>query len=422
MSRDTLHQLFTDLADEVPAPQLAGRTLGLARQRRRRNRAAVAASAGLAVMIIGAAVAFFPDAGGPSAPATAGPAVSATDAAIDRLPATLTTWTDYGWPASLDPPRDTPSVYTSPIARATVLYAPYDPNNPDAAPRVYAWGEGNLNQGSGNGNFGWVDLDLDLQFTHDADGNQALPVGSAAIGANGVRAAFAQPDELVVINFMTTEVTRIPLPGINERVAWLPDGRNVLVSSDSLTRRVNVETRAIKAATAPAGELAVASDGPGAITLTTPANPGDDITADVFDDAGTTKERSVAIRPTVAGFRVDYIYGQAWRSGERVVVGGSGLAGNNPGDFIAVIDLTRGSVTRMLDLTGDRDKGCCRALGWADAQTVYVWTDQDGLLRWDLAERSVVRVFPAAPGVVAVLTAGCPKAVTIDGFVTSCIE
>jgi len=67
------------------------------------------------------------------------------------------------------------------------------------------------------------------------------PLSAGAISPDGRRVAFPQPGHVIVIDSMTAEGTRIPLPTSDVRaVSWLPDGERVLVSGPAATYRVLV--------------------------------------------------------------------------------------------------------------------------------------------------------------------------------------
>jgi hypothetical protein len=69
------------------------------------------------------------------------------------------------------------------------------------------------------------------------------PLSSGAISPDGRRVAFPQPGHVVVIDSLTAEGMRIPLPTADVRsVSWLPDGERVLVSGPTATYRVLVGT------------------------------------------------------------------------------------------------------------------------------------------------------------------------------------
>jgi hypothetical protein len=84
----------------------------------------------------------------------------------------------------------------------------------------------------------WRRLDVgDLRATTDASGNPQPVLDTTSLAGDGRRAAFAQRDEVVVVDLTTAGVRRIRVPGFNEDVAWL--GGRLLVTQEAATYLVD---------------------------------------------------------------------------------------------------------------------------------------------------------------------------------------
>ena len=190
---------------------------------------------------------------------------AAVSVRVDRLPATIERtpgWNPY-WPRSVQPPANAPALTSAPIRDTVMLFMPYSPDPDGSEPLIdpaplplFAYGEGSINGDSGDGTYHWVRVNVDLLETRDAGGNRAIALDQNSLGPMGQRAAFAQPDELVIVDLASFggrtagAVHRIPVPGLNEEVTWLTDGRYVLVSSATKTWLVNVDTASVVPAAA----------------------------------------------------------------------------------------------------------------------------------------------------------------------------
>lgn len=311
------------------------------------------------------------------------------------------------WPASIDPAVMVPVLTASPLSHASLLYAPF--KGPDAPTQILAYGEGLINGGSGDGRFHWVVLDLKLVDTRDAGGNQAVPLDQGSLGPMGRQAAFAQPNEVVVVDLQTGKENRIPLPGLNEEVSWLLDGRHVLVSSATETWLVDVDTREVLPASADGFAVTPLVGGGSGLTTLTLANSGDEAPLlRFYDDGGLSlrSQRDVNVA-TATPYRFSYLMPHGWRYGDRIAQAGGGQAGSVPSEFVVVVDGPAGNITNLLDVGPNRNKGCCAVLGWMNSDAVIVHTDQDGLLQWTLSTGAVTRLTDRLPGAVSLPMNGC---------------
>jgi hypothetical protein len=364
MSDEDLRTLLTELADEVTRVQLVAPAIARA-ARVRRRRAGVAAGVVLAVAAAVGVAALRPTA---PPPPVAGPTPSPSIVVIPGAPAVVTPWPaslpvePYAaryWPASVQPPADTRWLVDAPLRHAVLLYLP--PRTPGAAiSYLYAYGE------AAGGAFGWVKVPVDL-----ADTAGAVPLSSNSLAPMGLRAAFAQPDAVVVVDLSTGGVVRIPVPGAHTDVTWLADGRHLLVSGPGATSLVDVDTRTAMPAAVAGSTVAPLVGG------------GSGLTALTLDGAGS------------------------------LVLRGYDDAG-------LVVDERMDRVTRILDLGAGRTPGCCAVLGWLDPFSVLVYTDRDGLLRWTLGTGAVTRLTLPWAGTVSIAPAGCDWWLTIGPATATC--
>ncbi|MBB5874574.1 hypothetical protein F4553_008008 [Allocatelliglobosispora scoriae] len=430
MSREDLHAMFEALAEDVPPPHLAGpAAAGAARVRRRRT--VVAGALAAVVLISGAAVAAWRPTGadvttGPTASPAPLPQPSAL-ARVDRLPAepARSPRSEPYWPASINLPARVPTLAEAPISHAVMLYSPIA----TGASAIYAYGEGTVNGGSGDGRFHWARVDVDLVDTRDAGGNQAMPLGVNSLGPMGTRAAFAQPDAAVIVDLLTGDVARIALPGLNEQVTWLADGRHVLVSSEAETWLVDVQTRSVVRAAVAGQRVTPLVGGGSGLTALIPADTGaEPLELLAYDDGGLARTGTVPVDSrTLGAYRISYLSPRGWRYGDLVAFAANGQLstanGSGPRDFVAVLDARTGAFTQVLDLgERDRNKGCCAVYGWQNSNEVLVYTQQEGLLAWDLSTGRVVRLVDPALGLVSVAPMGCDWHLTIGGVSADCIQ
>ena len=425
MSREDLRAMLTELADDVSQAQLVGAAVAQAARIRRRRRAVVGAA--LAVVVVSAAGVALSRPTRTPAPlglpsATALPSMAGS-ARVDRLPATIAADPDAApyWPESAVPPANAPSLIDKPVSHAVMLYSSHPAEG--QAPSVYVYGEGSIYGGSGNGSFHWARVPVDLSYTHDAGGNQALPLDQNSLGPMGRRAAFAQPDAVVIVNLMTGAAERIALPGLNEDVSWLINDRHVLVSSATQTWLVDTETRSAVAAAAIGTTVTpLVGEGSGLTTLTVAGSGAEPPVLRFYDDAGLAEQSHRTVNASSAApYRIAFLSPRGWRYGNLVAQAASGQIGSTYGDFVAVIDDHTGDITHVLDLGGGRNKGCCSVVGWLNGTDVLVYTDQTGLLRWQLTTSIVTRLTDPAAGPISVAPTGCGFTITIAGVTSGCI-
>ena len=78
-----------------------------------------------------------------------------------------------------------------------------------------------------------------LQPVRDEGGNTSWPTKDTSLSPDGTRAAFPQPDRLVVADLTTGLIRTFTAPGLNEWVLWAPGTADVLVGSATAAYRVN---------------------------------------------------------------------------------------------------------------------------------------------------------------------------------------
>jgi hypothetical protein len=412
MSREDLHAMFAELAEDVSQPRLVAPVVARA-ARLRRRRLAVTCTA-LAVLVITVASLTLWGPKGTPIPATP-PNATQPDATgstrVDRLPATLATDADAApyWPGSANPPVNAPSLAGAPISHAVMLYSP--PSGGSKAAPVYVYGEGSINGGSGSGSFHWARINVDLSDTRDAGGNRTPALDQNSLGPMGASAAFAQTDSVVVVNLTTAAVDRIALPGLNDDVTWLVDGRHVLVSGATQTWLVDTRTRSvIPAAVNGASVTPLVGNASGLTTLTVSGT--DQPVLRLYDDGGLVERSHHTINTdTAAPYRIAELSPRGWRDGNLIAQAASGPTGG----FVAVIDDRTLDVTHVLDLNGGR------VLGWMNSDVVLVQTGRDGLLKWQLTTGTVTRLTNPTTGSLSIAPAGCDWTVTIADITASCI-
>jgi hypothetical protein len=417
MSREDLHAMFAELAEDVSQPLLVAPVVARA-ARLRRRRLAVTCAALVVFVVTVASLAL----GGPKGTVIPAATPNATQpdatgsARFDRLPATLATDSEAApyWPGSANPPANAPSLAGAPISHAVMLYSP--PSGGAKAAPVYVYGEGSINGGSGSGSFHWARIDVDLSDTRDAGGNRAPALDQNSLGPMGASAAFAQTDSVVIVNLTTAAVDRIPLPGLNEDVTWLVDGRHVLVSSATQTWLVDTRTRSVTPAAANGATVTALVGGASGLTTLTVSGAGTPpLVLRLYDDGGLVERSHRTIdTDTAAPYRIAELRPRGWRDGNLIAQAASGPTG----EFVAVIDDRTSDITHVLDLNGG---GGGRVLGWMNSDVVLVHTDRDGLLKWQLTTGTVTRLTNPTTGSLSIAPAGCDWTVTIADVTASCI-
>lgn len=305
------------------------------------------------------------------------------------------------------PPGDARPLSRRPVRRAVAVFEPGRAEGATGPAPLYVLDT--------DGTWAVVDV-VDLGFTRDVGGNRADPLRPTAISPDGRRIAVAQTDVVLVVDVTTGGVDRIPLPGYNEQVLWHSDDV-VLVTHDTddgRTATYAVRWQAKTAQRVVAGlsvwNTVAARSGGAALELR--GQVGGESGDEPFTltewrlDAPDPLRRTPVDFSGVAGYRITEWYGPALGSpgGDLVVRSGWAAAlGFDGVEAVAVVDARTGVVRRLLDFgRGDRWKGCCWPLGWADGNTVLLRTEPEGLIAWDLRTGRIALVGPVARfGIVA---------------------
>ena len=379
MGRNTLADLFEQASEQVVAPPLAAAAWAKARRVRRGRRAALAGAA--AVLALTAAVVLPLRGGSETGPPVAQPAPSSAPGEVDELPATLPRRAVAPLPAAGLAPSAAKKLSEHRLDRAVAALMPYGTTT------LYALGADGT----------WVRVDtVTVVQTHDAGGNAADPLRATSLSPDGRRIAVPQPDAVVVVDLTTGAAHRVAVPGLNEQVVWWGD-RYVLVGAGG-PGAVRVDwaagtTAPVAAALstwnvagdraegAPLVELTATGSGPD------PANPPrPSVRTWQLDRPGAVADLPLD-DSRLDGAGVQEWYGPALRgAGDRVVRAGWGRTPTTTGgnEIVALVNARTGAVERLLDLGMNRSKGCCRPLDWADADTVLVQTDKEGLITWNV--------------------------------------
>ncbi|SIN27999.1 hypothetical protein [Micromonospora cremea] len=309
---------------------------------------------------------------------------------VVRAPAELTFPPDPL--ARLGDPATVP-LSTRPVQRALALFQPLDQENHANGPvRVL-------------GNDGVVrSLDVvTLAPTRDESGNEASAVKPGVLSPDGRSAAFAQTNELIMVDLTAATVRRIPLDGYLELVVWASD--RVLVGDDDRTYAVDRVTGA-------ASEVDVS---PWDLVAPDPAAGREAALVEVGGERGglmlrsrTAREGTVRSEQPVTGsalpvpYQINEFYGRGWLHGERLARAAWITSGEIDGaEGVAVLDARTGAVAHVLDLGRDRWKGCCEVLGWDNEGAVLLRLQPAGVARWHPETGEITGVVRDLPGVVA---------------------
>jgi hypothetical protein len=421
MSHDQLHGLLAELGEDVSQAQVAQAALARA-ERIRRRRAVIGAGVAVLVVAAGTVLAWSRFSAAPAS--NTGSPIQST---VDHLPAVIPTDPDAAgyWPAPLDPPADAPPVTSRPLSHAVLLFLPAGAANGSQIRYAYAYGEGSRDGGSGNGVFGWVRVQVDLAVTYGADGRTMIPVGAGSLSPDGKRAAFAQPDAVVLVSLTNGERTRIPVPGPNEDLSWLVDNERMFVSSASVTWLLDLTTTSRVRVPVAGGKLTpLVGGGSGQTTLTLP--PGQPPLITVYDDAGTKQLDRLSV--DLAGATVTALDGHGRRYGNLIAQAVTARVGSSSHVLVLVVNYGSGQVTRVLDLGPGRLDDCClvtsigpAGVNGSDAGLVGLYTRQEGLLSWRLSDGTVTRLTPPAAGILALSAGGCNWQLTIGDITSSCV-
>jgi hypothetical protein len=231
--------------------------------------------------------------------------------------------------------------------------------------------------------------------TRDAGGNTAAPLKVGALSPDGILAAFAQPDEGVVVDVTDAAVRRIPVPGLNEFVRWMPGGV-LLVGRDADAHVVDLGSGKVRKIQTSLWDMAAEAP----VEVTGGSSPMVRVWSGDFG-AVTAEVPVTSVLPD--GFQVQEWYGPAWRSGDLIARSGWSRSDRADGaEAVAVVDARTGRVIRLLDVGMGRWKACCATLGWLDRDTVLIRTsDKDsGILAWDIRTGAVTMVTAQFDGTI----------------------
>jgi hypothetical protein len=244
----------------------------------------------------------------------------------------------------------------------------------------------------------WASSDLELLPTKNSAGNASPPLDPTAVSPAGSLVAFAQPNQVVVLDTTTGEARRIPVPSATiEDVAWMPSGDRLLASGDGGTFRVTVGRLAEneklveqitkvadpRAATPP---LALVSDRDGEAMVEYDVNGG-----------GKVEQRlSLPVaRWTGSTFTSGALAARAFVPEQLPELRSAG----NGAQVVAVVEADPQGPGKLLVLPDSQDTGratgCCPVLGWYDDHTVLVVSRTSGdswVLGWDVLTGQVTRV------------------------------
>lgn len=397
MSDQRMRELFEDLAGTVPAPQLTDATLqGAQRVRRRRRTALVgAAAAGVAVTVIAVSVGSSPKriprvAAPPAAsasPSQFGPfAVDVAPVGSEGRLARL----DVGLPTSITlDPRRALKLSAAPVDRAVALLQAGEDQT-----TVYLLGSDRKLR---------VLDTVALKAPEDEFGNAQGVLDSTSLAPDGKRAAFAQRDEVVIVDLTTGRVERLRVRGFNENVLWQPDAVGLIVEQANATYLVDV--RGAKRQTyASFDSMATVGQVTDNIVRLGSAD-GDGSAVSRWTLGGGPISKTPLPTPWLA---VDSWYGTGWRNGglvARSLFAPKVLEPSGAGEAAVVVDVASGKVVRALLFPRTPDNAvvgrklqCCEVRGWAGPDTVVVQSP-NRLLAWNVRTGALRIVTQMSPGV-----------------------
>ncbi|MFI6265806.1 hypothetical protein [Micromonospora sp. NPDC051006] len=395
MKEEDLARLLAVATEDIRPTHPASAGWERARRTRRNRRAAGAAAVAVVLLTGGTAVALRPaDRPSPITPATptASPVPSA--APVQRPPEQLTYPGDplarLGDPVSA-------SLSARPVRQALALYQPVDPGT-GVEGRIRVLGDDGLVR----------DLDVVTPAkTRDADGNAAVPLKSSSLSPDGRTAAFAQTDEVIVVDLTTATVRHYPLKGYLEHVLW--SGDRLFVGDNDTTYEVDRGTGAAREVSVSPWDVISPDPSVRTDTVLTLGGAPESLTLGRYTQSAAGTDRSswpLDFRALPSGNRVDEFYGRGWQRGDQVARAGWLTTGSMSGlEGVAVLNAETGVVTRLLDLGRDRWKACCEVLGWDRDGALLLRHDPGGLLRWQPSTGAVTGVVRDLHGEVS-LAAG----------------
>ena len=320
----------------------------------------------------------------PSAATTPSTPTAAVSEQVDRLPPTLPLRSGVGLPERINL-DGAANLSDSPVRRAVALVSPWDRNSGQDG-KVHVIGEDGVAR--------VLDV-VALAPTRDAGGNTAAPLKVGALSPDGALAAFAQPDEVIVVDVTKAVVRRIPVPGLNEFVRWMPSGA-LLVARDADAHMVDLGSGNVRKIQTSLWDMA--AEAPLQVT------GGDKPAVRMWSGDFGAVTAELPITSTLPdGFQIREWYGPAWRSGDLIARSGWSRSEQVDGaEAVAVIDARTGRIVRLLDLGMGRWKACCTTLGWLDLNTVLVRTSgQDsGIVAWDIRTGAVTLVTAQFDGTI----------------------
>ncbi|MEU5910854.1 hypothetical protein [Micromonospora sp. NPDC047527] len=390
MNEQDLRQLLTVSVEDIRPSQPAA--AGWERARRtRRTRRAVGAVALAVVLVGGGTVAALRPSAGPPPGHPVAPTVEPTHAGpVQHPPAELTFPPDPL--ARLSNP---PIVRLSerPVQRALALFQPVDEEyRADGPVRVL-------------GDDGVVrSLDVvTLAPTRDRDGNEAPALKPGVLSPDGRWAAFAQTNELIMVDLTRAGVGRIPLDGYLELVVWAND--RVLVGGDDRTYAVERDTEAASTIDVSAWEVVTPDPDAGreaALIETSGQRDGLMVRSRTAREGTLRSEQRVTGELLPAPYQVNEFYGRGWLHGERLAQAAWITNDEIDGaEGVAVLDARTGAVAHVLDLGRDRAKGCCPVLGWDNKGAVLLRLEPAALARWHPETGEITGVVDNLTGVLA---------------------
>ncbi|MEU5908547.1 hypothetical protein ABZ780_29790 [Micromonospora sp. NPDC047467] len=390
MNEQDLRQLLTVSVEDIRPSQPAA--AGWERARRtRRTRRAVGAVALAVVLVGGGTVAALRPPAGPPPGHPVAPTVEPTHAdPVQHPPAQLTFPPDPL--ARLSKPA-TVRLSERPVQRALALFQPVDEEyRADGPVRVL-------------GDDGVVrSLDVvTLAPTRDQDGNEAPALKPGVLSPDGRWAAFAQTNELIMVDLTKAGVRRIPLDGYLELVVWAND--RVLVGGDDRTYAVERDTEAASTIDVSAWEVVTPDPEAGreaALIETSGQRDGLIVRSRTAREGTLRSEQRVTGELLPAPYQVNEFYGRGWLHGERLAQAAWITNGEIDGaEGVAVLDARTGAVAHVLDLGRDRAKGCCPVLGWDNKGAVLLRLEPAALARWHPETGEITGVVDNLTGVLA---------------------
>ncbi|MFC4019571.1 hypothetical protein ACFOW4_16735 [Micromonospora sp. GCM10011542] len=239
--------------------------------------------------------------------------------------------------------------------------------------------------------------------TRDRGGNEAPAVKPGVLSPDGRSIAFAQTNELILVDLATAGVRRIPLHGYLELVLWSVD--RVLVGGDDGAYAVDRVSSASTPLDVSAWDLVAPDPEAGreaALVEVGGEREGLLLRSRTPRDGAVRTEQRVTDGMLPSPYRVNEFYGRGWLHGERLARAAWITSAELDGaEGVAVLDARTGAVSHVLDLGRDRWKACCEVLGWDDRGAVLIRSKPGGLLRWQPETGEVTGVVRDLTGTVA---------------------